>query len=115
MLADAAMLRQVLVNLLSNAMKYTRGKDPAVIEVGWSSGDGRTATIFVKDNGAGFDMARSEKLFGMFQRLHPASEFEGNGVGLANVKRIIDRHGGRIWAEAAKGQGATFHFTLPLA
>jgi signal transduction histidine kinase len=109
---DAALLRQVFSNLLSNALKFTRQKDPARIEVGWQAEDG-ALTCYVKDNGTGFDMKYADKLFGVFQRLHRADEFEGTGVGLSIVKRIVDRHGGRIWVEAAPGQGATFYFSLP--
>ncbi len=113
--ADSVLLRQVCENLLSNALKYTRGRDPTVIEVGASNKDGEAGMVyFVRDNGAGFDAERAPNLFGMFQRLHGPKEFEGHGVGLASVKRIIERHGGRIWAEAAPGKGATFFFTLGL-
>lgn len=111
---DPALLRQVFTNLLGNAFKFTRGKNPAVIDVGCQEQSGEL--IFrVADNGAGFDMQYAKKLFGVFQRLHRADEFEGTGVGLSIVQRIIHRHGGRIWAEAAPGRGATFCFTLPAA
>jgi light-regulated signal transduction histidine kinase (bacteriophytochrome) len=108
---DAALLRQVLFNLISNAFKFTRGKQPAVVEIGCEEQNGATV-YFVRDNGAGFDMEHAQQLFGVFQRLHGEQEFEGNGVGLSIVRRIIERHGGRIWADAMVGQGATFYFTL---
>lgn len=108
---DPALLKQVFLNLLSNALKFTRKKDNARIEVGSRSSEGRTA-YFVKDNGVGFDMAYAGKLFGVFQRFHRPEEYEGTGVGLAIVKRIINRHGGEVWAEAKPGEGASFYFTL---
>ena len=112
--ADAALLKQVLLNLLSNAFKFTRGKEPAAIDIGATQADG-VVTYFVRDNGAGFDMAYADKLFGVFQRLHSANEFEGTGVGLSIVQRIIHRHNGRIWAEGKVNEGAAFFFTLPAA
>lgn len=108
---DASLLRQVWVNLLSNAFKYARHKDPAVVEVGCEETNSGPA-YFVRDNGTGFDMKYSGKLFVVFQRLHRAEDYEGTGVGLAIVQRVINRHGGRVWAEAAPDRGATFRFTL---
>lgn len=111
---DPSLLRVVFVNLLSNALKYTRPCAVATIEVGVREDSPRSAPVyFVRDNGVGFDMGDAGKLFGVFQRLHHSHEFEGTGVGLATVRRIIDRHGGRIWAEAAPQAGATFFFTIP--
>ena len=109
--ADPALLKQVLVNLLSNAIKFTGKRSDARIEVGCTIGQ-HAPVYFVKDNGAGFDLQYADKLFGVFQRLHRAEDYEGTGVGLAIVRRIIERHGGHIWAEAAVDQGATFYFTL---
>ena len=110
---DPILMGQVFQNLLGNALKYSRGRAKAVIEVGTIQQPGEPAIIFVRDNGAGFDMKYAEKLFGVFQRLHKAEEFEGTRVGLAIVQRIINKHGGRIWVEAELGKGATFSFTLP--
>jgi signal transduction histidine kinase len=109
---DRALLHQVWVNLLSNAIKYTRPRELARIEVGAVQQE-RELIFWVKDNGVGFDMAYSDKLFGVFQRMHTVQEFEGTGVGLANVRRIIQRHGGRTWAEAERDQGAKIFFSLP--
>jgi light-regulated signal transduction histidine kinase (bacteriophytochrome) len=109
--ADAAMLRQVWINLISNALKYTRGKEPAVISIS-ARHNGPESIFCVSDNGAGFDMAYAGKLFGVFQRLHREDEFEGTGIGLANVRRIVQRHGGRTWAEGEVGKGAKFFFSL---
>jgi light-regulated signal transduction histidine kinase (bacteriophytochrome) len=124
--ADATLLKQVWMNLLSNALKYTRKRDAVRIEIGCrteprplanghaprQTGPGSATVYFVKDNGAGFDMKYAHKLFGVFQRLHRAADYDGTGVGLAIVQRIIHRHGGRVWGEAQLNQGATFSFTL---
>jgi signal transduction histidine kinase len=109
---DRRLINDLFINLLANAWKFTSRTAAAHIEVGQSQ-HGSMATLFVRDNGAGFDMAHEHKLFKPFQRLHGAAEFEGTGVGLATVARIIDRHGGRIWAEAKPNQGAVFFFTMP--
>jgi PAS domain S-box-containing protein len=112
-LGDPRLIRQVVANLLGNAVKYTRDADPARIEVGHKVTAGGEATYFVRDNGAGFDMRYADKLFKVFQRLHRAEEYDGTGIGLALAHRIVHRHGGQIWADAAPGEGATFFFTLP--
>jgi len=110
--ADPQLLKQVVVNLLSNAYKFTAGRDNARIRIGNAVREGMNA-YFVEDNGAGFDMSYASKLFGVFQRLHSQREFKGSGVGLSIVRRIIERHGGEVWAEGRPGEGATFHFTVP--
>jgi light-regulated signal transduction histidine kinase (bacteriophytochrome) len=110
---DGSMLRIVFSNLISNAIKFTRETEEAVIEIGCRMNE-TEATIFIGDNGVGFDQFYAEKLFGVFQRLHRSDEFEGTGVGLAIAHRVISRHGGRIWAEGESGKGARFYFSLPL-
>jgi len=109
---DASLLRQVWVNLLSNAVKFTLPKENGLIEIGATPGEDEDV-FYVKDTGVGFDMQYADKLFGIFQRLHSTSEFEGTGIGLSIVQRIVDRHGGRVWAEGRQGEGATFYFSLP--
>src|SRR5207249_2838197 len=111
---DAALMRQVWNNLLSNAVKYTRPRDPARIQVGCHENSTGELVFFVRDNGVGFDMRHASKLFGVFHRLHRPSEFEGTGIGLAIVRRIVARHGGQTWADAKPNLGATISFTLPL-
>jgi hypothetical protein len=115
-IGDARLLSLVMQNLIGNAWKFTRHTPNARIEVGAvDDGNGDARTIFVRDNGAGFDMEFSGKLFGTFERLHRDDEFEGSGIGLATVKRAVERHGGRVWGEGEVGKGATFYFTIPLS
>ncbi|CAN5314688.1 PAS domain-containing sensor histidine kinase [soil metagenome] len=113
-LGDAPLVKQVVTNLIDNALKYSRDSNPATIEIGCDGEEAGRAILFVRDNGVGFDMQYAHKLFGVFQRLHRAEDFEGTGIGLATVRRIIGRHGGRVWAESSLGRGATFFFTLAL-
>jgi PAS domain S-box-containing protein len=110
--ADRALMRMVFVNLITNAVKFTSGRDVATIEIGCTQDQNGGATIFIRDNGAGFDPHFAHKLFGVFQRLHSHDEFEGTGLGLANVQRIIQRHGGKVWAEGVVDGGATFYFSV---
>lgn len=110
---DPGLLRQVFANLLGNAVKYTSKREEAKIEITATRSEAEELTVTVRDNGAGFDMAYADKLFGVFQRLHGTAEFEGNGIGLATVKRILERHGARIRAEGETNIGATFYVTFP--
>jgi light-regulated signal transduction histidine kinase (bacteriophytochrome) len=111
--ADRSLLRMALMNLISNAVKFTGTRAKPRIEIGCALGLPTETVLFVRDNGAGFDPLRTDQLFGVFKRLHSASEFKGNGIGLASVQRIINRHGGRVWAEGAVDHGATFCFSMP--
>jgi PAS domain S-box-containing protein len=110
---DPLLLKTVRTNLVLNAVKFTGRREQAMIEIGYQEDHGREEIFYIKDNGIGFDMTYQDKLFSLFQRLHQKEEFEGTGLGLANVRRIITRHGGKTWAEGAVGEGATFYFTLP--
>ena len=110
---DRQLIRQVYSNLLANAVKFTKNRDVALIETGGFTDDVKGNIYYVKDNGAGFDMTYYNKLFGVFQRLHSSEEFEGTGIGLATIQRIINKHGGRVWAEGKVDEGATFYFSLP--
>ena len=114
-IGDPSLLKQVFTNLIDNALKYSRLRDPATIEVGCAGEEAGRAVLFVRDDGVGFDMQYAGKLFGVFQRLHRVDEFEGTGIGLATVRRIVGRHGGRVWAEGILDHGATVFFTLEAA
>jgi len=109
---DRGLIKQVFANLISNAIKYTRPRDPAIIEIGRAASDGDDPVIFIRDNGVGFNMKYADKLFGVFQRLHRSEDFEGTGVGLATIQRIIHKHSGRVWVEAEVDKGATFYFNI---
>ncbi len=109
------MLRVALSNLISNALKFTQQRESAKVAIGILPSQDDETVVFVRDNGVGFNMQYASRLFGVFQRLHRADEFEGAGIGLANVRRVISRHGGKTWAEGKVGEGATFYFTLPQA
>jgi light-regulated signal transduction histidine kinase (bacteriophytochrome) len=110
---DPTMLLTVLVNLISNALKFTSREQQTIITIGHHPDDPDEVIVFIRDNGVGFNMQYQDKLFNLFQRLHPESNFAGTGLGLANMRRIITRHGGRVWAEGKEGEGATFYFSLP--
>ncbi|MGH7232020.1 MAG: sensor histidine kinase, partial [Nitrospiraceae bacterium] len=109
---DPVLLKQVFMNLLQNALKFTRTREQAMLEIGWAKTTEKGPAYFVKDNGVGFNMQYAPQIFGVFQRLHRAEEYEGTGVGLAIVQRIIHRHGGTVWAESDLDKGATFYFTV---